>query len=287
MQLVRRVWILAVLLAAPAAWAQDDKVFASIDWQKGPTTAQIGNQAQLKVPEGYMYAGPAGTRKFLEILENIPGDEVGMLTTPEYDWFILFSFDDVGYVKDDEKDSLNADQLLASIRESTAAGNEERRSRGWSTMSVTGWVVKPNYETTTSNLEWSFKVRDDEDGLESVNHRTRYLGRRGVMNVELVADVKGFETTLGTFREAMKGFSYENGKDYRSFVPGDKVAEYGLTALVLGGGAAAAAKAGLLKSLWKIILAGWKAIAVGLVALGGLLKRLFTGKKQPEPAQEV
>ena len=65
---------------------------------------------------------------------------------------------------------------------------------------------------------------------------------------------------------------------------GDKVAEYGLTALVVGGAAAVATKVGLFKYLWKLLLVGWKLVVAALAGLGAALKRLFTrGKKTPDP----
>ena len=48
-------------------------------------------------------------------------------------------------------------------------------------------------------------------------------------------------------------------------MPGtDKLATYGLTALVVGGGAAALAKSGLLAKLWKPIAAAFVALVAGL-----------------------
>jgi uncharacterized membrane-anchored protein len=81
------------------------------------------------------------------------------------------------------------------------------------------------------------------------------------------------------FKQAMTGFSYNRDSDYRSWVQGDKVAEYGLTALVVGGAAAAAAKTGLLKSAWKLLLVFWKLVVAGIAALGASLKKFFTSKK--------
>jgi uncharacterized membrane-anchored protein len=49
------------------------------------------------------------------------------------------------------------------------------------------------------------------------------------------------------------------------------VAEYGLTGLIVGGGLLMAAKSGLLAKLWK-------PIAIGVVAVGAFLKRIFTGR---------
>jgi uncharacterized membrane-anchored protein len=64
-------------------------------------------------------------------------------------------------------------------------------------------------------------------------------------------------------------------------VSGDKVAEYGLVALVAGGAGAAAAKAGLFASLFKVIAKGGKAIVLLLIGLGVGIKKMFT---RAEPA---
>lgn len=249
-----------------------------IAWQEGPTTADIGTEAKIAVPEGYLFAGPEGAKRFLEITENIPsGGELGILTPAEGDWFVLFEFDDVGYVKDDEKDSLDADALLKTIQESTEAANEERRRRGWGTLEVLGWLQPPHYEESTHNLEWATKAKDSEGGM-STNHKTRYLGRRGVMRVNLVAGVDELPSVLPEYRKAMLGFAYTPDSDYRAFVSGDKVAEYGLTALVVGGAAAAAAKTGFLKSFWKLIVAA-------VVGLGALLKKLFNRQPKEDDTQ--
>jgi len=67
----------------------------------------------------------------------------------------------------------------------------------------------------------------------------------------------------------METFAYKSGGKYAEFRQGDKVAKYGLTALVVGGGVALAAKSGLLGKLFKPIL-------VGLLVVGSALKKLFT-----------
>ncbi|MGB5133216.1 MAG: DUF2167 domain-containing protein, partial [Steroidobacteraceae bacterium] len=70
----------------------------------------------------------------------------------------------------------------------------------------------------------------------------------------------------------LEGFQYAPGERYADVQEGDHMAEYGLAALIAGGGAAVAAKAGLFKGLWKFILIG----AAGLAAWA---RKLF-GKKQ-------
>ena len=278
------------LLSAGIGFAQEaDSPIQKLNWLHGPIIAKIGNQALIKLPEGYSFLDANATKEFLELTQNIAGgDELGMIAPSDMKWFTIFSFDDVGYVKDDEKNSLNATELLKSIREGVAAGNEERQRRGWATMTVTGWMQPPRYNDQTHNLEWSFRGTDT-DGSSFANYATKYLGRRGVMRVEVVSAPEGLEPNLATFRNVMTGFSYTPDNDYRAFVKGDKVAEYGLTALIVGGAAAAAVKTGLFKSLGKILIASWKLIAAGVVGLGALLKKIFSAAapKKPEPQAEV
>ena len=55
-------------------------------------------------------------------------------------------FDDIGYVKDDEKSALDADAILASIRDGTEDVNKERAKRGWPAIKVVGWDQRPHYD---------------------------------------------------------------------------------------------------------------------------------------------
>jgi uncharacterized membrane-anchored protein len=84
---------------------------------------------------------------------------------------------------------------------------------------------------------------------------------------------KALQADLAAFNRALSDLRFVSGEKYSEFKVGDKVAEYGLAALVVGGAAAVATKAGagFLKMIW-----------VGALALGAVVvsffKRLF-GKK--------
>ena len=71
---------------------------------------------------------------------------------------------------------------------------------------------------------------------------------------------------------------FNEGYRYADYIPGkDKVAEYGVAALVAGS-AAAAAKAGLFKGLLATLVASKKIVFIGLIALGGLIVSLFRSR---------
>jgi uncharacterized membrane-anchored protein len=88
------------------------------------------------------------------------------------------------------------------------------------------------------------------------------------MDVDLIASPTQYASITGTFNSLMSGFHYTQGNRYSDFAKGDKVAKYGLTALILGGGAAVALKTGLLAKFWKFIV-------MGIVAIGAAIKKFF------------
>jgi uncharacterized membrane-anchored protein len=202
-------------------------------------------------------------------------------------WFLTFSFDDTGYVKDDEKTSLNADAILSSIREGTEQSNEYRRSKGWSEMHISGWSQPPAYDPTTHNLCWAISATDNS-GEQNVNYNTRVLGRRGVMSVNLVTDPETLTANIATTKQLLTGLSFKEGEKYSQWVAGDKVAAYGLTGLITGGLVVGAAKTGLLAKLFVVLAKGGKAIVVGILAIGAAIWKfaasIFGGRQSKSEA---
>ena len=73
------------------------------------------------------------------------------------------------------------------------------------------------------------------------------------MSVALVANQDGIAATR-RLQRALEGFSYKAGERYAEFRSGDKMAGYGLAALIGGGAAAAAVKTGILQKWWKLLV---------------------------------
>lgn len=291
-----RTHVLAICLAAPLAFAQAPPSTSNgapkIDWHKGPYVAKLGSVAELKVPAGYEFADGEGARKYLDLTHNIPeGTEVGIFTPvgegKEDAWVVLFDFDETGYVKDDEKSSIDAPKLLDSMQKGTEQENEQRRKRGWTPFHLIGWQTQPFYDNATHNLTWgTLGNSDDPKEGQTVNYATRILGRRGVMRTDLVIDPAQVGAAVPKFKDIMTGFSFTRGSRYADFVKGDKVAEYGLTALIAGGAAAVALKTGLFAKLLALLAGLWKVILVGLAALGTRIKQLFAKLKRMVSSEE-
>lgn len=263
---------------------------AGVKLVKGPKAVKLGNAAELKLPEGYHFVGPDSLDRFFELTRNERGGkEVGVVLAPG-DWTMFFDYDPIGYVKDDDKDKLNAEKLMSSMSENQEAANEERKKRGWDEMKIKGWATPPHYDTVTHNLKWAFNLSSSQDHYKEVwiNGSIRLLGRGGVMNVTLVADAADFkQAEVEADKFLAGGFNYVSGEKYAEFKAGDKVAEYGLAALVLGGGVATAAKMGWLAKFGVFFAKAWKLVVAAAVGIGVGIKKLFskvTGGRQDEPS---
>ena len=254
---------------------------AGVNMIVGPTTAQLGDIASIELPAGYHFVGGESLKQFYDLTQNMMGgNELGVVLSPD-DWTLFFDFDDIGYVKDDEKDQLDADALMASMNEGQESANSTRRERGWDEMRLRGWVQQPHYDEKTNNLKWAFNLSSSSDNFESVwiNQSIRLLGRTGVMNVTLVGNPERFAADEAAADALLAShFSYLPGERYAEFKEGDKIAEYGLAALVLGGAGAFAAKSGVLAKFWKFIV-------IGFIALGGFLKKIWNSVTGSRPAE--
>ena len=211
---------------------------------------------------------------------------MGMLATENFEEHsIIFEFDDVGYVKDDEKDNLDADALLETMQEAQEAGNERRKEMGLDELEITGWAVPPRFNDITKNLEWALKLKSKSSGGVTINHNTRILGRKGVMEVTLLCSPEELEPLLPSYQKILAGYSYIEGERYAEFRSGDKMAEYGLTALIAGGGAFAAAKMGLFGKLGAMVAKMGKLIFVVIAGIFIAIKKFFSslfGARQAE-----
>jgi uncharacterized membrane-anchored protein len=277
-----------LLFPALPALAQDsrEEAFGKIPWQTGPLLGDLGDEAQVAVPDNCAFTGADGTRRFMELNQNpVNQRERGTVLCRILDakgetattWFAVFEFDGSGYVKDDEKESLDGDAILASLKEGNEYGNQERKKRGWEAIYLDGWQHRPHYDDQTRNLTWATRLHG-EDNSPTLNHSVRLLGRGGVMSVDLVVGPEYYQEALPVFNAVIGDFRYKTGHSYAEWREGDKIAAYGLTALVAGGAGVVLAKTGIFQKFGKAIIL---ALAAGVAAV----RKFFFGKDKDATAK--
>jgi len=277
---LRFFWVAALAVAAvhsSAAPSPEERraAMAALPWKQGPATGPLGDKATMSVPKDAALLGEDGSIKFMELTGNLPTPGYSIVASDG--WFAAFSFSPVGYVKDDEK--IDADALLKDLKAQDGPSNEERRSRGLPELTTEGWYVPPHYDPTTKHLEWGMKLRSGNDKEALINYTVRVLGRTGYESVVLVSSPETLDSDVRSFKTVLSGFNFNAGERYAEFKPGDRVAEFGLAALVAGGAAAVAAKTGLWKVVLGFLVASWKLVAGAAVALVVGIGKFFKGKK--------
>ncbi len=256
---------------------------------RGPTEVPLLDQAVLHLPADYVYIPAKEARAIMAAMGNRLGDGLlGVLfpATRNEDWFIIAQYQMSGYISDDDAKDWNAEEMLESIKTSTEEANKERVSRGIAAMEVTGWVERPHYDPAAHQLKWSISSKDKDARVgarQGINYNTFTLGREGFVSLNLVTDLKVVEAQKPLVSELLSGLKFKDGKRYADFNSStDKVAEYGLAALVAG---VAAKKLGLLALASVFVAKFFKVIVIGgLVALWGGFKA-FRRRTKSVPGQ--
>ena len=244
----------------------------------GPSEVTLRDQAKLAIPSGAVFIPQPAADRLSRALGNRPGpNALGMVTTLDDadQWIVFLTWAPEGYVKDDEASDLDADTLLKNLREGQVDANEDRVSRGFPALELTGWFQPPRYDRAKHQLAWSLGVKaaGETDADASINFNTRALGREGYISLNLVTGVDAFPKDRAVAETLLAGLQFEPGKGYGDFnASTDHVAEYGLLALI---GVVAAKKLGFLALAGIFALKFAKVGLLGAAGIGLAVKRFF------------
>jgi len=272
---------------APAAKAEKESG-PLLHYQKGEISLQNG-LAKLQLPEGYRYLPPADAELVLtKLWGNPPGmSTLGMIVpskmsiTDERSWAVVIEYQEDGYIKDADADKINYTKLLKQMQGATREANAERKKQGYHEVDLVGWAAPPRYDKETHKMYWAKELNFTGESHHTLNYGIRVLGRRGVLVLNTVASMEDFPLIEQQTPQIVKLAEFSPGNRYEDFNGGtDKVAAYGLAALVAGG---VAAKAGFFKLLIAGLLAAKKLVIVVVIAAVAFFKKIFAGKGSSAP----
>lgn len=273
----------SVAVASEEVVAFVDSVNKSMKWQTG--TIQLpGGEAQLQIPTGFKFLGAEQSQQILETYwGNLKdGSVLGMIFPEKFgpfddnSWVYVVRYEGMGYVKDDDADKIDYDDLLKQIKEDVTEENKERLKQGLKTFSVIGWAQKPYYDKDRKVLHWAkeFKVEGSEG--TTINYDIRVLGRKGVLSLGAICSRNELPEINKEMDQVLKMAKFTDGNKYSDFNPDvDNVAAWTIGGLVAG---KVLAKVGF----FAVILKFLKFIVIGVVAVGGAIWRFITGRKKTE-----
>lgn len=264
-----------------------DSVQSAMKWQTNTVTLSNG-VARLKIPQGFKFLNPEQSQYVLHDLWGNPPrpDVLGMIFPENSNPFtdssfaFIISYDEEGYVKDKDADKIDYDDMFKEMKAGESDINEKRKAEGYEPIFMVGWAQKPYYDKTNKVLHWAKELNFGDAESSTLNYEVRVLGRKGILSLNAIAAMNELPLVKANIDQVLKIPEFTEGNRYADFNEStDKVAEYGIGALVAGG---ILAKTGMLGVIGKFLLAAWKFIAIGVVALWGVTKRFFTGKKKEE-----
>lgn len=280
-----------------AAMAQIDSIEAKLHYKTGTVTLENG-MATINIAPGFKFLDAKEARYVLEeIWGNLKGQTaLGMILPADAkvaiaDYAFIVEYDAIGYVKDEDADDINYDDLLKEMKEETVQTNKERRDAGMDEMNLIGWAAKPFYNKEKKLLYWAkeFKVGDSEEN--TLNYDIRVLGRKGVLILQAISGISQLDSVNKNIDNILGMVAFNDGHRYQDFDSNvDDVAAWTIGGLVAG---KMLAKAGILA----LILKNIKLIILAVAGIGGAAWRFFTGKKkkeeevlattEPAPVEEV
>ncbi len=260
-----------------------NQAFDELVWEIEAKKHSLTNSPEeYQLPEGLAILLGEDAQQFLFLNNGTEFPEINALVVDPVTFEqVTFSYDETGYVEDDDWSDLDADLLLEGIIESTNEANSERIKNGMSLLEVVGWVQKPVYDETTRTAYWAIKATDKTEG-DIVNAIALKLGREGFTKFTWIGEPDQFNPAKGLLTDTLQNHNFEDGFLYADYSTGDKVAAFGLASLVAvsaGSKSGKGAVAGIFAMILIFAKKLWFLILVPFVLVWKKVKSFFTGQQ--------
>lgn len=273
----------------PQTRAEIDQLAQSLKYKQGEIKIQ-DDLATLNVPTNFNFLDANDAKTVLVKLWGNPpaqvADTLGLLmpvdkTPLDRDcWVVTISYASDGYVKDDDAGKINYDDLLKKMQSAIHENNKAREDKGYPPMELVGWAAPPHYDAATHKMYWAKELKFGNATTDTLNYDIRILGRHGVLVLKAIASMEQLPEIENQTPQVLSMVEFDQGSRYADFDPKvDKVATYGIAALVAGG---IAAKLGFFKLIWVFLLAAKKFIIIAFAAGAAWLKKIFKKRKDTD-----
>ncbi len=275
--------------AAESEYMSEEQFLDSLNFRSGKVVLG-GNLATLNLPDNMVFLdGDDAERVLVQAWGNPPDEKppLGMIlpkgVSPlaEESWAVTVEYEESGYVSDEDAADIDYNDMLKDLQQSAEEDNKWRAENGYEPVSIVGWASAPHYDAEGKKLHWAKEVQFGDSDEHTLNYNIRVLGRKGVLVLNFIAGMHQLPQIEQNVPAVLAMTDFNDGNRYADFNPDlDKVAAYGLGALIAG---KAAAKVGLfaaalvlLKKLWilPVLLIGW-------------IWRRITGKKSEAQSAPV
>ena len=260
-----------------------DSVDNAMKYETGNISLSNG-MLKLNVPPGFKYLNAEKSNYVLtELWGNPPQTGVLGMIFPAHSgpfgdksYAFIITYDPAGFVKDDDADKINYNDLLKDIQKEEAEDNKARAAKGYPAINMIGWASKPFYDKTNKVLHWAKNLHFSGEDENTLNYEVRILGRKGILSMNAVATINELDSVKKDIDKVLAIPSFTDGNAYKDFdSKTDNVAAWTIGGLVAG---KVLLKVGFWAIIGKFLIGAWKFILIGIVAVWGTIKK-FLGKK--------
>ena len=257
-----------------------DSVNSAMKYETGVIQLK-GGMAKLNIPKGFKYLGIEQSNFVLhDVWGNPERDDLLGMIFPENggplkdsSYAFIISFDEMGYVKDDDANKIDYKELLAEMQKEEPAVNAERQKMGYEPIHMLGWAQQPYYDSKNKVLHWAKELKFGEDEWNTLNYDIRFLGRKGILSLNAIATIDQLPLVKNDINDILNIAQFTEGNTYADFNDNtDKVAAYTVGGLVAG---KILLKVGFFAKFWKLIL-------LAIAAVGAGIAKLFKRKKKEQ-----
>jgi len=269
---------------ARATESQQTQELKKLHWAVGQH-ALADSHGTFTAPQGVKAVTGSEARHADDVINGTSGSDSEAVAMVSTSGDVLYlTFVSSGFVTADDWKEVDAPKMLQDIRDATDGQNEERKKNGQSGLQVDGWVQEPRFDAARHSVVWILKLHEDNGGRPFLNATALALGRDGYERFVLAADADNPAKARSELNSLVGNFSYNKGSRWTDHLSGDKLAGFGIAALVgTVAGATIAKTVGfgalllLLKKFFVLI------VAAVIGAIAWLRKRLTPRPLVPPP----
>lgn len=204
-----------------------------LHWKRGPGTyALADSHARITLPQDVAIVTGADAARMAFLLQGIEQPQtVAIAQSRTTDAIVYIDYDDEGFVTDEDWSDIDPDALLRDMRAAReAASDERRRNGGPGAMYTVDWLILPTYDPAKKEARWA--IQFSTNGQLFANLQVIRLGRYGYHRMSWAGPASGVDSTPHFLQTMLDSYSYDEGYRYSDHVEGDKVAGFGIAALV-------------------------------------------------------
>ena len=189
------------------------------------------SNSSLQLPEGLTLLRGEAAERFVFLSQGTEFPETEAIVVDfEIRAVVYFAYFDEGYVRLDDWEELDPDELLEAIIDATEESNIDRLLHGLAEVHVKGWLVEPTLDRPNNSAFWA--IESVVSGEPIVNTASLKLGRKGYEKIEWVGTLSQYFGSDDLMEAMLDGYTYDPGYRYADYSIGDNLAGIGIAALV-------------------------------------------------------